>query len=276
MGKSPINTDVQFWRDPDLPGVEVRYSSYNEDAFCKHTHPAYSIGFIETGRTTFALEGAEHKAEAGQMVFIEPEVVHVCNPDLDSDMTYYMFYIDASWLESVAKEVFGNGVGGVHFPVPVVDDPDLLAHWRTLHQAIAEGDGKLEKESLLVQGLADCLTRHAELGEPEAPGANDMAVMAVTVHLSARITDKVSLDELSEVAGLSRYHLLRVFQASTGLPPHAFQTQLRVDLGKRMLASGRTISQAAVEAGFADQSHFSRVFKKITGATPKQYQDAAE
>lgn len=272
MGKKPSNTDVQFWRDPDLPGVEARYSSYCEEAFRDHTHAEYSIGFLESGRTVFSLEGEPQTAVGGQMVLIGPNVAHSCNPDLDSNMTYRMFYVASSWLSSVAAEVFEREVDAVIFPSPVVDDPELVARWRTLFQVIVDGCGRLEKESLLVQGLADVISRHAEMGVCEEPASNEDAVFKVKEHLAANVTEKVSLDDLAEVAHLSRYHLLRVFQTAIGLPPHAYQNQLRVDFGKRLLAEGMSISQAAVEAGFSDQSHFSRVFKQYTGATPKQYQ----
>lgn len=273
MGKKPTNRDVQFWRDPDLPGVEVRFSSYNDEAFREHTHAAYSVGFLESGKTTFSLEGTPHTATEGQMVFIGPDVVHACNPDLDSDMTYRMFYVDADWVDSVAEEVFGHTVGPVVFPHPVVDDRKLLELWRTLHEQIIDGGERLEKETLLVQGLADLIARHASLGDAHLTAEDDArAVKSVRAHLSKNLSEKVSLDELSQVAHLSRYHLLRVFQNATGLPPHAYQNQLRIDLGKQLLADGVPISQAAVQAGFVDQSHFSRVFKQYTGATPKQYQ----
>lgn len=274
MGKTPSNIDVRFWRDPDLPGVEVRFSSYNEDSFRSHTHTEYSIGFLESGRTVFDLEGESQTAVGGQMVLIGPNMAHVCNPDLDSDMTYRMFYVDPVWLSSVAAEVFGHEVGAIIFPRPVVDDPELVDHWRSLHQAIIDGAERLEKESLLVQGLADVIARHAEMGGCREPAGNEDAVRTVKSYLAANLSEKVSLDELSEVAHLSRYHLLRIFQAAVGLPPHAYQNQLRVDLGKKLLVEGMRISQAAVEAGFVDQSHFSRVFKQYTGATPKQYQAA--
>lgn len=274
MGKKPANTTIQFWRDPDLPGVEVRYSSYREEAFRDHTHAEYSIGIIETGSTTFALRGKPYEAGAGNIVLVPPDTAHSCNPDLDSDMTYRMFYVDPPWLASVASEVFGKDVGLPEFPDPVLDDPELVEHLGNLFQAVVEGGSRLEKESLLVQGLADLISRHATMGAEEKTVGNEDAVRKVRDHLAANLSEKVSLDALSEVAHLSRYHLLRVFQAATGLSPHAYQNQLRVDLGKQLLADGMSISQAAVEAGFVDQSHFSRVFKQYTGATPKQYQAA--
>ncbi|XXJ18400.1 helix-turn-helix domain-containing protein [Desulfovibrio caledoniensis] len=275
MGKTPTNAEVRFWRDPDLPGVEVRRSSYNEEAFRTHVHDAFSIGFIEQGRTTFDLEGTAHIATTGRIVFIGPHLAHACNPDPDSNMAYTMFYIDPAWLLAVARELFGPDARPPRFPDPVIDDPRLVERLRGLQQAIADEADRLERESLLIQGLAEAITRHGEPGPAQEvrSGGRD-AVKAVRAYLTDHLTEKVSLDELAEAAGLSRYHLLRVFQAATGLPPHAYQNQLRVDLGKRLLAQGMPVSQAALETGFTDQSHFTRVFRQYTGATPGQYRDS--
>ena len=272
MGKKPANTEVRFWRDPDLTGVEVRRSSYNEEAFRTHVHDAFSIGFIEQGRTTFDLEGTPHTATTGRIVFIGPHLAHACNPDPDSNMAYTMFYIDPALLLAVARELHGPDAPAPRFPKPVVDDPRLMELLRSLQQAIADNADRLERESLLVQGLAEAIARHGEPGpEPEArPGGRD-AVRTARAYLTDHLAEKVSLEELAEATGMSRYHLLRLFQADTGLPPHAYQNQLRVDLGKRLLARGVSASQAALEAGFSDQSHFTRVFRQYTGATPGQY-----
>ncbi|CCH49166.1 helix-turn-helix domain-containing protein [Pseudodesulfovibrio piezophilus] len=276
MGKRSINADICFWRDPDLPGVEARFSSYNEEAFRKHVHAAYSVGLVKTGRTSFFLDGEMHDAEAGQVVLIEPNVVHACNPERDSCMTYRMFYVDETWFRSVGQEVFGSGAASPRLPRPVVDDSELYAHWRELHEAIRGNRHRLEKESLLVQGIADILVRYGELSgrEQDSPGGEG-AVEAIKQYLTSHLESKVNLDTLSDIAHVSRYHLLRLFHAKVGLPPHTYQNQLRVDLGKRLLATGTSISQVAQEAGFVDQSHFSRVFRQFTGATPRQYQRGA-
>jgi AraC-like DNA-binding protein len=81
----------------------------------------------------------------------------------------------------------------------------------------------------------------------------------------------VRLAELSKLVGLNRSHLIRSFKKATGLPPHAYFLQLKVSEAKRRLVRGEPISQVALETGFADQSHFSRVFKNAVGITPAQY-----
>ncbi|MUM77805.1 helix-turn-helix domain-containing protein [Pseudodesulfovibrio sp. F-1] len=278
MGRNPANTHVRFWRDPDLPGVEVRASRYNEDAFRPHVHDAWSIGLIDAGRTTFLLGETSHAAARGQMVVIGPGAVHACNPDPGAVMAYRMFYVDPGLVDEAAAEVLGrvDSEARPRFASPVIDDADLFQLWRRLHVAVAVNAGALEKQSLLMQGLADLLTRHGRLGGPCPCVRVPEAVELVHGHLAAHLDERVGLDDLSILAGVSRYHLLRLFSRETGLPPHAYQNQLRVARARTLLARGEPISQVAAEVGFADQSHFSRVFRQFTGATPRQYQSGSQ
>ena len=92
--------------------------------------------------------------------------------------------------------------------------------------------------------------------------------------LSENLDAKLSLAEVAAAVGLSRYHFLRVFKQETGLPPHAFRTQRRIDSAQRLLKRGLPFSQVALSTGFTDQSHFTNKFRQFIGATPKQYLSA--
>lgn len=81
----------------------------------------------------------------------------------------------------------------------------------------------------------------------------------------------VSLEELAKLAGISAFHLVRQFQKFYGLPPHAYQIQSRVRLSKRFIAQGDALLDAALKAGFHDQSHLNRHFKRTIGVTPGQF-----
>jgi AraC-like DNA-binding protein len=83
--------------------------------------------------------------------------------------------------------------------------------------------------------------------------------------------NKISFDELTQVTGLSRFHLIRSFAREFGMPPHAFQIQVRLERARSLLAAGMSISQVECEVGFADQSHLTRHFRAIFGVTPGQY-----
>jgi AraC-like DNA-binding protein len=90
-------------------------------------------------------------------------------------------------------------------------------------------------------------------------------------YLADNLAENISLSELSSLTGFSAYHFLRIFRDTVGLPPHAYQTQLRINRAKKLLAGGKDIVQVAYDTGFTDQSHFSHKFKQMVGATPRQY-----
>jgi AraC-like DNA-binding protein len=82
----------------------------------------------------------------------------------------------------------------------------------------------------------------------------------------------LSLDELSQAVGISRYAIIRLFKNNFGLTPHAYQLNQKINTARHLLKSGQTIVQTAHALGFNDQSHFHHVFKSHTGITPKQFQ----
>ena len=90
-------------------------------------------------------------------------------------------------------------------------------------------------------------------------------------YLRDNFNESVSLDELVELTRLSRFHLVRAFALHTGIPPHAYQLKLRIERACVLLRAGVTAAEAAIQVGFADQSHFTRHFKRLRGLTPGQY-----
>jgi AraC-like DNA-binding protein len=86
--------------------------------------------------------------------------------------------------------------------------------------------------------------------------------------LESRYAENMTLEELARIAHLSSFHLLRVFRKEVGLPPHAYQTRLRLSHAKALLAQAATIGEAALSAGFCDQSHFANHFRKVFGYAP--------
>ena len=83
-----------------------------------------------------------------------------------------------------------------------------------------------------------------------------------------------TLAELAALSGVSRFQLLRGFARTVGVTPHAYLIQQRVRLARRLLAAGRRPAEVAAEAGFADQSHLTRAFRRQLGVTPARYRAA--
>jgi AraC-like DNA-binding protein len=131
---------------------------------------------------------------------------------------------------------------------------------------------RLEREALLITALVELARRHG--GTVPRSGVRGDSPRAVTLaldYLTANFAEDISLARLAAFAGVDRFHLLRAFRRSLGLPPHLFQTQLRLRHAKRLMLGGEKPAMAAAAAGFADQSHLIRKFKAAYGVTPGQY-----
>lgn len=135
----------------------------------------------------------------------------------------------------------------------------------------------LEQQALVLGVLAQLVRRHADAPPSLArTGREPRAVGLIKRYLEERYADEVSLEKLSHLTQLSRYHLIHVFRETVGLPPYAYLRQVRVARAKALLASERPVAEAALETGFSDQSHLHRLFKRLWGVTPGNYRNGVQ
>ncbi len=99
---------------------------------------------------------------------------------------------------------------------------------------------------------------------------------AVTDYITEHASGTIRLQDLAALVGMSQSHFSHAFKASTGLPPHQWQLKARIERGQRLLASGdRPLTEIAADAGFSDQAHFTRVFRRMVGETPAAWRRSA-
>jgi AraC-like DNA-binding protein len=176
-------------------------------------------------------------------------------------------------MRQIANEMTGLNWEMPYFPNPVVDDRHAAGLLVTLHRVLEHSTTQLERDIHLHTALGALIARHAK-NRPLAllRLADERASVGRVRHnLETRYMENPTLDELAQIAGLSPYHLVRVFRAETGLPPHAYLTQVRIPRAKAHLQAGEPIVSVAAATGFSDQSHFTRRFKRIVGVTPGQF-----
>lgn len=120
--------------------------------------------------------------------------------------------------------------------------------------------------------LADLVERAvALLGPAPIPGVEPGAVRRVRRRLAERSPDRPTLDALADATGLSPWHLQRLFRRITGISPHDADQALRLRTARALMLEGVPPAIAAVEAGFADQSHLSRVFARLMWLPPGRW-----
>lgn len=238
--------------------------------FPNHFHEHYVIGLIEGGRRALVCKGRSYTLGPGDLVFFNPRDNHTCAPVGDGGLDYRFLNIQPEVMARVAGDITGRE-GAPIFVRSVAAGGDLIPDLRELHDLIMEGEKTLRKEELFFFLLGQILTEHADADGGAVPARPHPAVETVRAYLEAHYVDNVTLDELSALAGQSKYHLLRCFTRHMGISPYSYLETLRIDQARRLLERGVPLAEAAQRTGFADQSHFTRFFKQVTGVTPGQY-----
>ncbi len=264
--------EVRFVRDEDLGGLEIRLARYKRFVFDNHWHDCYSIGAALDGGSQCVRHRDDSVVRAGQLALINPGQVHSGVPEGERGITYLMFYVEPEVMRRLAAQVAGRDLGYPEFQRVIAQDPRLFAAMRALDRAVSGRAGRLLRESVSLQALAGLLLEGGHL-RPAARRAGDEpgAVARARDYLAANLAGPVSLQNLAEAAGLSAFHLLRVFKKATGVTPHAWLTQLRVERARHLLLSGLSPAETALATGFYDQSHFTNTFRRFMGVTPRRY-----
>ncbi len=254
----------------DVEGrIDVLHAHYAGHAFSPHWHEEYAIGLIDAGVEQFRYRGTVRQAVKGQIVLMNAGELHTGEAADERGFGFRMLYVPESTFRSIAAQSTLPDTG-LSFKQAILNDVSLARLLRETHRAIGNAVSSLETEELLLDALSHILSRTATwLPAATETRATPMLDRARD-YLQDNIFSDVSLSELASVAGLSKFHFLRQFRREFGLPPHAFQLQQRVFRSKALLRSLCTVDVAA-QCGFADQSHFHRVFRSHVGATPGSY-----
>lgn len=260
-----MHANSRFWRDPALPFVEVRsVADGRKVCYAAHSHESFSIGAITAGRSTYISGDRQQQVAAGTVVLMNPAVVHTCNPIAGEPWSYLMLFIDWAWLQ-------GQGFS----PLAAVSSTeaglfdDLLQLFAVL---LDEQQPPVGKEAAL---RVFCSALSLRLGESaSALGQGDPRLLAAVEFIRAHCTEPLRLEDISRAAGLSASYLIRAFKQQFGLTPHGYLLDQRVQYARAQLRRGRLIAEVALEAGFADQAHLQRAFKRHLAATPGHYRSA--
>ncbi|RZI79994.1 MAG: AraC family transcriptional regulator, partial [Pseudomonas sp.] len=157
-------------------------------------------------------------------------------------------------------------------PARISRCPQAYRHFCQLNTLLFSAAAPLHKEAALVQFMAEHdFAAYAPSPTAPAPSLSGAALVDVIAGIDQAELAELSLASLAAQAGLGRYQLIRAFQAATGLTPHAYLLNARVNRARQCLRQGLPLADVAYKLGFADQSHFQRVFKAHAGTTPGRY-----
>jgi AraC-like DNA-binding protein len=262
-----------YFRPSGLSGIEALHARFVDHAYRPHSHRTWTIAVMQGGAARFTVDSTRQRANAGELFVLEPEAVHTGMAAVPEGWAYQVLYVEPSLLcEFVQRD--GSPPRAARWVV--FQDPSLRGRLLTAHAALAAGAPALSVEEAILAAVAGLRPhlRSAAAARGRERGEH-AAVRRARLFLEDRWDQRVSLADLAVVAGLSRFELLRRFQAQNGLTPHAFQRDLRIAHARRMLSDGMPGAAVAAACGFADQPHLSRVFKRLVGVSPGAYARAA-
>jgi AraC family transcriptional regulator len=207
-------------------------------------------------------------------VFLIPEQVRY-RERWEGEIEFISLLLDSTFVEQIAQD-------SPHFAtvelLPLFPQPDPLIYQLGLALKTA-----LETEAvslLYTETLASALVVHLlqhysaqkiTLGSYKG-GLSKSALKQIVQYIHAHLEQNLSLTELAVLAQMSCHHFARLFKRSTGVSPHQYVIQCRVERAKKLiLQEERSIAEIAHQLGFANQSHLSRHFKRLVGVSPKQW-----
>lgn len=252
-----------------IPGIEAM-TLFSNHAFPRHSHDQFGIGIMTSGAQRSWSVIGQVESEAGDVIMVNPGEMHDGMPVDGFARGWRILYLDPT---VVAREIADEATDGELIVRPVARDAQLARHVvRLFTQVENPSPDNLAAEENLLRCLMRVLHRH-RVGGPSTACASPSVLKAIR-RLDAAPEVPTSLAELAALSGVSRFQLLRGFAREVGTTPHAYLVQRRVRLVRRLLAAGRSPANAALLAGFADQSHMTRAFVRQFGITPGRYSAA--
>jgi AraC-like DNA-binding protein len=224
----------------------------------------YGVGIMLAGAQRSWSGRGQVEACAGDVITVNPSEVHDGMAIGDS-RKWAMLYLDTRKVASIAADINEGKRAECEFTAPVMRNGRTAKRFAACYTAQAKRDDDAMDEQLilLLAGL---------LGDAKRP---KIGMSRRIDHVKQQIDDDPAgyhpLEDLARICGTSRFKTLRGFTALTGLTPHAYIIQRRLELAKALIRNGVGLAEAGSEAGFADQSHFHRAFVRRFGMTPGVY-----
>jgi AraC-like DNA-binding protein len=251
-----------------VDGVELLQAGFSGRGFAPHRHDTYGISVTDFGVQAFDYRGSVERSLPGQVTVLHPDEQHDGRAGTDGGFGYHIVYVAPARIATAL-----HGITGRPTPLPFVRQPVAVSP--ALARAVADAfDSDLEplaRDGLIVRLAEGLLSADSSLARISRRTRLDMLALARARELLDERRSVVRSAELEAVTGLSRFELARQFRLAYGTSPYRYSVLRRLDFARHRLRHGDPLVQTAIDAGFADQAHFSRIFKVTYGMPPGRY-----
>ena len=272
---SAVREQVKILDVSDIGGLQLLQASYRSQRFNRHSHDGYGFGVVERGTLCFRYLGADSSAPTGMINLVCPGECHDGYGKTREGWSYRMFYIAPELVAAIIGDGRNKSDTLPFFRTGVIEDDALAAQFVLAHRYITEKpNDNLAIEDLVSGFICSMVNAYGDekLRLPKLLSASTQ-IQRVVDKLEDEFQVNHRLEDLSSLAGISKYHLIRVFANETGLTPHKYLNQVRIQRSEQLLRQGVDLAETAYRTGFADQSHFTRTFRSIKGIAPGAFRN---
>lgn len=202
--------------------------------FPNHFHEYYVIGLIEVGERRVTVNNQNYTIGPGDLMTFNPMDNHACIQLDSGGLSYRCINIGREVIEALVVEILGSD-GLPHFRAPIQYRTELAAAFLELHNGIMNRIPGLEKEELFLLFMEQLLTAHAELPARHLPQAVPKEIVAVCDFVENHYTEHITLDQLSQIANLNKYTLIRTFTRLKGITPYRYLANIRIGAARKLL-----------------------------------------
>ncbi|WP_417799767.1 AraC family transcriptional regulator [Tenacibaculum sp.] len=271
------NNILKFHINHDISGVELMNANFKSNKASLHYHPEFIIGVMESGIQSYCPKSPKEKIiSKGQISMINPERIHSNKNVDDKGYKYRTFNIQPEVFQKIANDIKQDEVFIPSFDMVTVKDKHLKTQLLLLHNSLFLNQfDTIQNQNSFYETFAYLIkTYSSNKLKTRKVNTNSIVANRIKDYLHTYFDSKITLEQLSEVSGLSTYYLNRVFSKSIGIPPHKYLMSLRLNKAQELLKLKNSVTEVGYMVGFFDQSHFTRNFKLFLGITPKQYQSS--
>jgi len=247
---------------PGFGGTAMFDADFHNFVFVPHVHETLMLGLILGGRKRFMRNGTQHDVELGELSVVNPGETHTGGVvGMDQHLRYTGVYPGAALLAEAGLPP------GADLRASVIDDDALRPLFL---RALSPDTPGNEAEEALFMALTGLAARHGK-GPPRSQRACPNAVARAVDYIRSDVSAELRLEAIADQARISPRHLIRSFRQTLCMTPQDYVRQARVQEAAARLRRGEGASGVAQAAGFTDQPHMTRAFRKVMGITPAAY-----
>ena len=252
--------------------VDYRCDAQQGDAPFPERHSIHSLSYVRRGSFGYCCRGVAHELVAGAVMVGRPGDDYVCTHD------HHACGDECLSIQISAESVDAMRSGGAGEPWALGAAPPLadLIIFGELAQAAADdrSDVGVIEAALMFAGRF-ALLGGAQTSRGAASVRDRRRAVEAALWIGEHAEQPIDLDAGARMAGLSPYHFLRVFTKVVGATPHQYLVRARLARAARLLADAeRSITEVALDVGFADLSNFVRTFHRAAGVSPRRFRAA--